>query len=766
MKDDKPSIEKILKKQEEEELSSFGSRELIINSESKEAAERDVKKLEIRKKYHRMIIKGILPEKRKGGVRFIPDNMARAALNVMAALIKASYGYETIRSIYLNEQLMCSYKIGNKTEDDLKKDVLDAKSLVGKERSEGSFQKRAVAHLKELDHEREEEVRLISNFILDDLITGRNPAGKGFYNIDRKIPYFFNSEDKILMDVESDEFYFFVRDRYDIPKKDYDPEVKDRIRAHIYEHENRIEAHFFTYFDKRTYTLYISDHDNGIYRLNGEKIEHVDNGADGIYFELNSDLTPYYVDPENLEAVNYFERDREMKITLGNKKKLKLGRRRKLGFSWIEFAQSDSYLRRYFVDIANFAETEKNITAIEQKILLVIYFYSLFFESLMTEKPIICFVGLKDSGKSTIGSLMGRILFGEKFQCRHCPDNTRDLNTIIGENYYMLFDNVDHFVKSEIIDALCIAATGGTIERRKLYTDREIVKIRPHIFLGITTRVARFKRDDLISRLILFNTEKITQRIQKEKFYKDVEENRDEIMAEVLANLNSIIDLLKRQKDYSPPCTFRVADWETFGRKVCIGLPWGLYFKLIMDVMNEEKDKFALEDDPLFFLLNRRVIDNEKPIENLSASELYLKLEEDAEKLKIKDFGRRYKSPISIGKRINNIQDELRRVFEVGIRRGSANVTLYSFDMSEEMKKEKEEKKKKEEEERERKEEEETRKRIEEAIKSGKEKQRDKKKEVISEKDKKMIEKIGKIKAKHEAEAEKKSETEEKPEEN
>jgi hypothetical protein len=667
---------------EEKKLSEFGSRDLIVSTESKEAAEQDVRKLEIKKKYQRMILKGTMPERKKDWGGPFLDNMSRAALNVMAALIKASYRYETIRSIYLNEHLMCSYQLREKTEDDLKKDVLDAERLVANEQFKGDYQKSGIAYIKGLDLKREEVVKLISNFILDDLIVSENPAGKGFYNEDRRIPYFFDKEEKILMDVESDEFYFYVRDRYDIPKKDYDPEVKDRIRAHIFRHEKRIEAHQFAYFNKRTYTLYISDHDNGIYRLNGEHIEHVDNGADGIYFEFNSDFTPFNVDVENLEAINYFEKEDEVKFKLnilGKQLDINLGKRKKRGFSWGKFALNDSYLRRYLIDIANFAETEKNINATEQKILLVIYFYSLFFESLMSEKPIICFVGLKDSGKSTIGSLIGKTLFGEKYQCRHCPDNTRDLNTIIGENYYMLFDNVDHFVKSEIIDALCIAATGGTIEKRKLYTDREIVKIRPHVFLGITTRAAKFKRDDLISRLILFNNEKIANRIQKEKFYRDIEENRDRIMAEVLVNLNSIIELLKRQKHWSPRCSFRVADWETFGRKVCVGLPWGLYFKHIMEVMNVEKDKFALEDDLLYVLLEDRVINREEEIECLSASALYALLQEDAEKMKIKNFSNKYKSPISLGKRISNVQDELRRVFELEIGKTNHNVTVYSF---------------------------------------------------------------------------------------
>lgn len=273
------------------------------------------------------------------------------------------------------------------------------------------------------------------------------------------------------------------------------------------------------------------------------------------------------------------------------------------------------------------------------------------------------FVGRKESGKSFIATSIGQILFGDKFQSRHCPDNLNDLRTIIGENYYMVFDNLDHYVKSEIIDALCITATGGTVEKRKLYTDHEIVRIRPHIFLAITTREAKFKRDDLVSRLLLLNMQKINRPKSKSILFKSIAENRNKIMTEILINLNSIIKLLKCQQNYVPDCVSRMADWETFGRKVAIGFPWGAVFRIIMEKMNEEKDKFGLEDDYLFVILRSLVIEKEQKIDNKSMSELYAMLEQEAESLKIKDFSRRYKSPISIGKRLANIKDELSRDF-------------------------------------------------------------------------------------------------------
>ena len=652
-------------KQEEEKLVSFGSQELIVSSESKEAAESDVRLLKISQKYRRMILKGTISKDKQTGISIVLDDpLARAAFNAMCALIEASYNYATIRSIYLNEHLFCFYGLYNKTEDDLKKDVLEAKSLVQKRPD--TVQKKSVAYIKGRSLKRETELREICGYILRDLLTGDKPAGKGFYNDDRHIPFFFSSEERTLMDVESNEFYFYARDRYGIPKKDYEPEVRDTTRAHIQRHESRIESHMFAYFDKHTYKLYISDHDDGIYLLDGREIRYVDNGTDGVYFEFNSDFSPFNVDLENLEerVTNYFQYETE----------------KGLGLDYSAFNEKSSPLCRYLIGVTSFAETEQNLSVDDQKLLLFVYFYSLFFETLMTEKPIICFVGLKDSGKSTIGTLMGKILFGEVFECRHFPETVRDLNTVLGENYFTMFDNVDQYVKPEMLNALCITSTGGTIEKRKLHADRITVKIRPHIFTGLTTRVAKFKRDDFISRLLLFNTKKITRRIQPEKFYRNVRETRDTIWEELLVNLNSIIHLLSGQRDYSPPCTFRIADWETFVRKICVGHPWGSYFESIIEKMNIEKDKFALEDDPLYMLLENRVIVDDNNIEEKSASELLEMLEKDAEALRMYGFfHKRYDSPSVIGKRISNVQDELRRVFVVEIRKAGHNVILYSF---------------------------------------------------------------------------------------
>jgi hypothetical protein len=150
-------------------------------------------------------------------------------------------------------------------------------------------------------------------------------------------------------------------------------------------------------------------------------------------------------------------------------------------------------------------------------------------------------------------------------------------------------------------------------------------------------------------------------------------------MAEVLINLNSIVSTLKRLQRYNPPGKSRIADWELFGRKIHLGFPENPTFRLILDKMNVEKDRFSIEDDPLFIILKKIVIENGLQLNNLSANDLYSRLNSEAEMMRMKDFQRKYRSPISISKRLANIKDELQRVFDFEAKKGRSNLMLYSF---------------------------------------------------------------------------------------
>ncbi|MFX0092912.1 MAG: hypothetical protein ACFFBD_14230 [Candidatus Hodarchaeota archaeon] len=635
----------------------LGNMELLVSDNSEDDAHRDVERLEVDNRSRNLILTGkdLLPPQ-DGHTE--SDVRIRRDFIIYSTLIKAGYNLKTFKTIFFNKFLGCSDRIIQEGEETLRQEINKA---IKTEISRGnihSHERKEISRIKNQSGLRwDEKLEMMSNFISANLFDEDQGAGSGFYNPERKLFYFFDKREKMLMDLESIDFYCFIRNRYGIQKKEYD-EVRDAIMTRIWSSGERIEAHLCSYFDKKHNILYLSDFNNKIYKLDGENISYVDNGTDGVFFEFNTEYTPYYADLDNTEIPNYF----------------------KNGFDWNEFNREKSLLCKYLSSRANFYyEEHMKLSIDEQKYLLIIYFFSLFFESAQSEKPIACFVGRKASGKSFIATSIGKILFGERFQSRHCPDNLNDLRTVIGENYFLVFDNLDHWVKHDVMDTFCVAATGGTIEKRKLYTDHEVVKVRPRVFISITSREAKFKRDDLVSRMILFNTKKIDHPKSKTYLFNSIEEKRNEIFEEILVNLNSIVQLLKSQTDFSPECISRIADFELFGRKIAPGLDTDINFISIIEKMNASKDIFGIEDDQLFYLLNELINNQNYGFKDISAGDLYLKLQREAEILKMKDFTRKYKSPVSIGKWLHNHESELSRIFKFEIRIARANQRLYTI---------------------------------------------------------------------------------------
>jgi len=151
-------------------------------------------------------------------------------------------------------------------------------------------------------------------------------------------------------------------------------------------------------------------------------------------------------------------------------------------------------------------------------------------------------------------------------------------------------------------------------------------------------------------------------------------------MTEVLVNLKTVVKILKQHKDFEPRCISRIADWEVFGRKAC-NFPARFIFRLVLQKMNEKKDKFAIEDDYIYLILVRIVYEKVENLIEISSSNLYSRLLEEAEqmKLSVHDFQRRYKNSRSVGMRLANIKEELMREFEVEIYQHPNGQRTYTF---------------------------------------------------------------------------------------
>lgn len=201
--------------------------------------------------------------------------------SIICSLIRHYYNYPTMRSIFFNPFLKCSNRIRENGEALLQRDVRNAYTKVSENKGRSTPQRENVAKIKRQNFLNDEDkVREIATYITSDLLSGSSPAGTGFKDESKQRFYYFDRQEKILMDTEGMDFYLYIRDRYGIPKKDFG-EVMDSVMTEIWSSDSRVEARRFAFFDKASFTLYISNHDNGIYKLDGEQVQVMDNGTAG-----------------------------------------------------------------------------------------------------------------------------------------------------------------------------------------------------------------------------------------------------------------------------------------------------------------------------------------------------------------------------------------------------------------------------------------------------------------------------------------------------
>ncbi|MGA2361045.1 MAG: hypothetical protein ABSG73_01150 [Candidatus Aminicenantales bacterium] len=658
----------------DEPLPAFGSKTKSISLDDAQSAKADVEGLEISSKTKNLILTGsLLREKGADRTRSGRD------FSIICSLIYWDYDYQTIHSVFFNPFLGCSNRItqeGN-GEKALKWDVQSALKRVQKRRSKGTPQSMQIAAIKStkymtVDQKRQE----IGAFIVQDLLTGPEAAGRGFKDQDTGAYYFFDKEEKMLMALTGTDFYCFMRERFGLANKDFE-EYRDAVMAAIWTSKSSVVPRRFAYWSQDEFTLYVSDNANGVHKLDGMKIELCDNGVDGVFFEYDPSLLPFTFN-RDLPAVNYFESPAKRgSIELDD-----------LGLDLERFDGSDNLLRRFLIDRASFTQDAGSRLSPEaHRLLLVVYFYSLFFESMMREKPVACFIGTKESGKSFLASSIGKIFFGDRYESTGLPKSPHDLAVVMEKRPYLVIDNLDSYLKSEMLNLLCAVATGVTEANRALYTDNDMIWFTPRCFLAITSREPKFTRDDFVSRLLVFNMQKIDNPLSRSELIDSLLQNRSAIMAEALANLNSIVKILLLQEDrklcagksWRPtPCYSRLADWETFGRKICCPSTRDKFTSTIQS-MNQTKDEFVLEDDQLYQVLNYAIYEGDQTVRDLSAQELYSRLVETSEGMKMEGFAKHYRNARSMAKHLANIVSELRQKFVVDIIEKGGRRKLYSF---------------------------------------------------------------------------------------
>jgi len=401
-----------------------------------------------------------------------------------------------------------------------------------------------------------EQKRRLSSLILADL----NDQG-AFYRTPAlgELYYFFENE-KELYPIGSMEFRALCNELYEIngmdPKWAY---IEEDLIAHCQRRGQVTEIYHFARFQNKK--LYIHAGGHSIFRLDGESIDTINNGDDGVLFVKN----------DKMEAIEP------------------------------SYDYKGSPVRELLVDIININQSAEQKGRLD---LYHAYIYSIFFESILPTKPIVLFMGVKGSGKTSAARALKCALFGKSGQVdTGLTDKEDAFWAAVCNSYVLCIDNVDKLI-GWLADALAVVATGGTFKRRKLYETNTLVEYTPRCFVILTSRNPEsFLRDDLIDRLVLIEVDRRKDFIPEGVLLENLSYRRGEIWGELLTNLNKIVKAVN-QPEKRKPLVFRLADWASFVLTVSpiLGIENP---EEKLKLLEDSKKNFALEDNPIVMALER-----------------------------------------------------------------------------------------------------------------------------------------------------------------
>lgn len=128
--------------------------------------------------------------------------------------------------------------------------------------------------------------------------------------------------------------------------------------------------------------------------------------------------------------------------------------------------------------------------------------------------PILLLIAPEGTGKSVFCKLLSWLIDPTTVPIKSLPSNERDL-AIAGQKQHLLcFDNLRR-IPPAIADALCIMASGGSIEMRKLFTDADTVVHRLHAAVVLNGIHSFAEQQDLLSRCIRISLRPISPQARR-----------------------------------------------------------------------------------------------------------------------------------------------------------------------------------------------------------------------------------------------------------
>ena len=238
------------------------------------------------------------------------------------------------------------------------------------------------------------------------------------------------------------------------------------------------------------------------------------------------------------------------------------------------------------------------MVAKEQRILIVVYICAAFIQHI--SHPILIVEGEKGAGKSAFFQFLMEIINPVSKDVFVMPEGVDNLITVLSNNNFSAFDNLGSSLSDEVSNVLCQASTGGTLIKRKYYSDNTEFCINIKRLVALNGIDLEISQSDLLDRAILVRLQRIdeTNRRTSEDLKKFFRSNLPSILADIFEILSKALEIYPKLSLSSYP---RMADFSKFGYAIAEAIGTGNGEKFLEQYRDNMKlaVESAVEENPL-----------------------------------------------------------------------------------------------------------------------------------------------------------------------
>lgn len=343
----------------------------------------------------------------------------------------------------------------------------------------------------------------LQKVMADVTVAWLSSKGKLYYHAvykDFATEMFFNDADKSLCTVSSDWFSSWISRSTGLNREDNRfKKIRSAIQDEALQGPQARGVLPENFFARRKDAVYISCGLGQMAKITAKDIEMVDNGTDGVLFSVDKTLAPWTL---------------------------------------------TSTPRNPFAHCQVWTGME---TTDKQRLLFQLWALALPF--VFDAKPPLSVSGGAGSGKTAVIRGLFR-LYGLETRNISVDPGERGENALwvqLHAGGLILLDNVDVGIKW-FANSVEAAATAGTKEVKRLYTDSEIVRLFPRAAIAITSLRSMFASSQALSdRMIHIHLNRVTSKETKEsELYQEIDDIRDDAMTFIARTIQAVLADQKR----------------------------------------------------------------------------------------------------------------------------------------------------------------------------------------------------------------------------